>query len=219
MSKVARHRHERTLTLFSVAAALSFFFFGPLLTDLETGPLGLPQGAEVVAWYRAQAAPFFRRYMRADGRIVDVENGGITHSEGQAYAMQIAYFADDPVVFERVWAFTRRNLKRSDDLFAWRYSPERGVTDTNDATDADLIISATLALAARRWGREDYFEQAKRTAQTIGRRLLATYDGKVLLLPGVEGFGTGQPDSPVVNLSYYDFGAIDIVEQLAPRYR
>ncbi|MCF3932437.1 glycosyl hydrolase family 8 [Acuticoccus sp. M5D2P5] len=178
-----------------------------------------PMGPQFLHWYRGHFSAFRQRYMRIDGRIVDPENGGVTHSEAQAYGMLIAFIADEPVTFEQIWRFTKTNLRRPDDLFAWRYMPERGVTDWNNATDADLLIASTLALAAKRWNRGDYLSQAIRTAGTIGRKLLRYHEGQVLLMPAIEGFDRrSQPDGPVVNLSYYNFDALRVVGALAPRY-
>ncbi|MBJ3776546.1 hypothetical protein JCR33_12640 [Acuticoccus sp. 2012] len=157
--------------------------------------------------------------MKADGRIVDPENGNITHSESQAYGLLLSLFADEPVTFEQIWNFTKNHMLRADNLFAWRYTPGHGITDNNNATDADLIISSTLALAGRRWNRGDYLEQAIRTSEAIGKKLIRHHRGQLLLMPAEKGFGTrSQADGPVLNLSYYVFSALHISEALTPQY-
>jgi endo-1,4-beta-D-glucanase Y len=89
----------------------------------------------------------------AEGRVVDNANGGISHSEGQGYAMLIAERLDDRPTFETIWRWTQSNLLvRGDGLAAWRWSPETPhVADHNNATDGDLLIAWALAQASDRW--------------------------------------------------------------------
>ena len=46
------------------------------------------------------------RFVTSDGRVVDNANGGISHSEGQGYAMLIAERLDDRLTFETIWRWT-----------------------------------------------------------------------------------------------------------------
>ena len=116
-----------------------------------SGPFAQPLHPEFTRWYRSYFAEFKRAYIQADGSVIDPENGGITHSEGQAYGMLIALIADEPDTVERVWRFARIRLKRPDQLFSWKYVPGHSVVDVNNASDADVVIASTLALAADRW--------------------------------------------------------------------
>ncbi|MGX1307094.1 endo-1,4-beta-D-glucanase Y [Amorphus suaedae] len=185
--------------------------------DLYQGPVATQMSPEFYEWYRYQATPFFNRYMKPDGRIFDPENGGISHSESQAYGMAIAFAADAPETFDLVWSWTRDTLRNPDGLHAWKYDPYRGIVDRNNATDADLIIAAILSLAAKRWNRGDYLAYAAETARALGNAVLVEYRGQVVMLPGREGFlPPSQPDGPVVNLSYYHFDMMQIVADLAP---
>ena len=69
---------------------------------------------------------FCGRFLRPDGRVVDTSNGGISHSEGQGYAMLAAVRADDQGSFVRMLAWTLGNLKRREDnLCSWRYQPDQ----------------------------------------------------------------------------------------------
>ena len=43
----------------------------------------------------AEWAAYRRRFIRTDGRVVDIEKGGHTHSEGQGYGLLLAMRADD----------------------------------------------------------------------------------------------------------------------------
>src|SRR4051794_15125467 len=60
------------------------------------------------------------RYIR-DGRVISPDEGGITTSEGQSYAMLRAVWSGDRETFDSVWQWTRKHLQiRGDKLFAWK---------------------------------------------------------------------------------------------------
>ena len=81
------------------------------------------------------------------GRVVSHDEDGITTSEGQGYAMLRAVWSNDEETFERVWAWTKQNLRvRGDHLFAWKYKD--GVIDRNSATDADTDIALAFAFCS-----------------------------------------------------------------------
>ena len=50
----------------------------------------------LIAW-----TDFKSRHIQQDGRVVDNGNGGISHSEGQGYALVLAELAGDREVFDR----------------------------------------------------------------------------------------------------------------------
>jgi endoglucanase len=186
--------------------------FGRLPSWQEQSPLAvwLPQ-----AWYR-----YKRRFVRADGRVVDDANGGISHSEGQGYGMLLAAFAGDAKGFATIWRWTQQQLLvRPDGLAAWRWEPRSDphVTDSNDAADGDLLIAWALVEAADRWKEPNYREAARRIAHSIGEKLVQPSAFGPILMPATDGFGHGQqPDGPVVNLSYWVFPAFEALETVAP---
>ncbi|MDQ0313614.1 glycosyl hydrolase family 8 [Amorphus orientalis] len=222
MSRIPRLRSVVTsrLIAWAVAAVAVGSGLGPAplsAQDLYQGRVATRLSPEFYDWHRYQATPFFTRYMKPDGRIFDPENGGISHSESQAYGMAIAFAADAPETFDLVWEWTRKTLRNPDGLHAWKYDPYQGVVDRNNATDADLIIAAMLSLAAKRWNRGDYLAFAAETAQALGNAVLVDHQGYVVMLPGRQGFmPPSQPDGPVINLSYYHFDMMQIVADLAP---
>src|SRR6202165_1049809 len=64
------------------------------------------------------------RFVKSEGRVVDNAKGGISHSEGQGYAMLIAERLDDRPTFEAIWKWTQNNsLVRGDSLAAWGWRP------------------------------------------------------------------------------------------------
>lgn len=155
-------------------------------------------------------APFAARFLAPEGRIVDTGNGGISHSEGQGYGMVLAEAAGDRGSFERLWAWTDSHLARKDmRLFSWRYDPNAtpAVTDTNNATDGDLLIAWALLRAADRWGVSAYADASRQIRDAILRKLVKPVGSRVVLMPGLEGFLNG--GVATLNLSYYIWPALD----------
>lgn len=165
-------------------------------------------------------AAYKARFVGPDGRVVDDGNGGISHSEGQGYAMLLAVAADDRAAFDLVWAWTRAELMvRPDGLAAWKWDPAASprVSDPNNATDGDILIAWALAEAAEAWGEAAHRAAARRIARAVGRSMLVEHGGRLLLLPGADGFAPpARGDGPVVNLSYWVFPAFERLAELAP---
>ena len=96
------------------------------------------------AWRR-----YAERFLLPEGRIVDTGNKGISHSEGQGYGMLLAVAGGDRAAFDRLWGWTQRVLMvRGDGLAAWRWTPDGGVADRNNASDGDMLIAWALLRAA-----------------------------------------------------------------------
>lgn len=165
----------------------------------------------------AAAWPGYRQsHISPDGRVVDNGQGGISHSEGQAYAMLLSEAAGDRATFDRVWRWTRTHLKvRPDGLLAWRWDPAAGaVTDVNNATDGDLVAAWALLRAAARWDSPAYRLDAWRLLNAIIAGLVIDTPSGPVLLPGKEGF---VHDGVVtVNLSYWIFPALTHLGRLEP---
>jgi endoglucanase len=160
------------------------------------------------------------RFVTEEGRVVDDDNGSISHSEGQGYGMLLAVAAGDRASFETLWNWTDQELFiRKDGLAAWRWTPEAQprVTDTNDATDGDLLIAWALLRAAEKWNVPEWRVAAAKIADALARLAVKTVGGHRVLMPAVAGFDAGeQPDGPVVNLSYWIFPAIDELSTISP---
>lgn len=164
----------------------------------------------------AEWLAFKARFVSSDGRVIDTGNGGISHSEGQGYGLLLAESANDRATFERIWAWTAANLARKDvALLAWRFDPLKGVVDRNNATDGDLLTAYALQRAATRWRLPGLAAISQRIRADILARLVRRHGGRLLLLPGLEGFVFG--DSITVNPSYFVFPALDLFARLEPR--
>ena len=167
----------------------------------------LPACAQPAARIKAFWPTFRDRFVEPDGRVIDSFNKRITHSESQGWGMLFAAKAEDWPAFERIWNWTRTNLRWAGaPLFAWVWDPEaRRVKDPNDASDGDILIAWALALAAEARVRSDWASEARATMVAVRRLLTARLAGGLALLPGFYGFSGG--GVATVNLSYYVFPA------------
>ncbi|KRB59424.1 endoglucanase [Rhizobium sp. Root708] len=160
------------------------------------------------------------KFLDASGRIIDNANGGISHSEGQGYGLLLAYLANNPSDFEQIWYFTRTELLlRDDGLAVWKWDPTvtPHVTDTNNASDGDILIAYALAMAGSSWRKQNYLTAATKIAEALLSNVVVKSGGRTILLPGAEGFmAPGRKDGPVVNPSYLIFEAIPVMAVLAP---
>lgn len=138
-----------------------------------------------------------KRFIQADGRVIDWEARDRSTSEGQAYAMLRAVFADDPATFAIALKWAEDNLKRQDNnqkrldsLWAWQWGRDSagnwGILDPNIASDADIDAITALILASRRWQRPEYLTLARTKLKDLWNHATVTIpaDGKRYLLPG-----------------------------------
>jgi endo-1,4-beta-D-glucanase Y len=162
------------------------------------------------------------RFLTKEGRVVDDDSGSVSHSEGQGYGMLIAVTAGDRESFDKMLAWTERELfVRADRLAAWKWDPAASphVVDTNNATDGDLLIAWALQRAAKRWHSEEYLDRSVAILDALADAAIADSSYGKVLLPGAEGFREGeQPDGPVVNLSYWVFPALQELNGLSPKF-
>ncbi len=163
-------------------------------------------GSQGVNWH-----VFKQRFMADDGRIVDNGNGGVSHSEGQSYGLMLSQAAGDRAAFDTILGWTEAKLARPDvALYVWRYDPRAAnpVADRNNATDGDLLIAYALAKAANRWREPRYAARSRAIVDAIATRLVKRVGGRMLLLPGLNGFSTAARTT--VNPCYYVWPALDL---------
>ncbi len=171
----------------------------------------------LLSWPAANAAAthgtwadYRKRFMTADGRVIDTGNSDISHSESQGYGLLLALRHGDRDGFESIRRWTADNLMvRHDGLLAWSWGrrPDGtwAVIDYNNATDGDLLVAWALVEAGKRWQRDDYRTQGQALAREIQRLLKVGHQGNTLLLPGYYGFN--QPEGLVLNPAYFVFPA------------
>jgi len=187
---------------------LSMIFFLSSLIQLEAAVPG--------TW-----AGFKEQFVTPDGRVIDLYQQEISHSEGQGYAMLLAVAAGDRKTFDQLWQWTKKQLqvRKTDALHAWSWGKRvNGVTtiiDYNNATDGDICIAWALLLARSRWNIPDYENEARKIIASIQRYLLVERYGKTFLLPGYYGFT--RKDALIINPSYLVFPALKIFADYGDR--
>lgn len=184
-----------------------------VLAALGAFGLPLPAAAQARAFW-----PLFRdRFVTSEGRALDTGNGGVSHTEGQSYAMLFAEAAGDRESFERLWSWTDGHLSRPDmRLFSWRFDPRADppVADPNNATDGDLVIAWALMRAARRWDAPRHAATARDIRAAVAANLVVDAATGPVLLPGLNGF---RKDATVtLNPSYYVWPALDAFAAAEP---
>ena len=161
---------------------------------------------------------FKRRFIVGGIRVIDTGNNDVSHSESQGWGLLFAQDNDDREAFRKLWEWTAASLQRADGLFSWRYTPKTAdpVSDKNNAADGDILIAWALMLAARKWNEPHWLERAKRIQRAVLDKLANDAYGRLVLLPGEQGFVRG--NRRVINLSYYVWPAIhDFAEQPGDR--
>ena len=189
---------------------------------LTTGLAAAERPMPLAGFLKAPALwdAYKRSFVSPAGRVIDNANRGISHSEGQGYAMLIAVAADDRATFDLLWSWTRSSLLvRDDDLAAWRWDPAATphVTDRNDASDGDVLIAWALVEAGQAWSKPAYAVAGLRIMRALAATNLVETEDGLALLPGSSGFGArDRADGPVVNPSYYVFPAFARFADIAP---
>lgn len=164
----------------------------------------LPQWRDQADWQSYKEC-----FLHPDGRILDTGNGDISHSEGQGYGMILATAADDTATFHRLWHWTQENLqiRGEDDLLAWRWEPgSPHVSDTNNASDGDLLVAWALLRAAAIWQRPDYRAQAERLLTDLAEHAVKPGEQGPVLLPAAFGFELDEGYE--LNLAYWVYPAL-----------
>src|ERR1700722_2679385 len=164
-------------------------------------------------------AKYRDRFITEDGRVRDTGNRAVSHTEGQGWAMLFAEAFDDRASFDRIWKWTQQRLQRHDSaLFSWRWDPDNEqnpVADPNNASDGDILIAWALARAARHWRSVPYRREARRILADIRGKLIEKIGGRLVLIPGAEGFKT-KDGAWIVNLSYYIYPAFEEFRYIDP---
>lgn len=160
-------------------------------------------------WSRFKAA-----CMSRDGRIIDWQNGGRSHSEGQGYAMLLSLRINDRPAFDLAFSWSERNLGPG--LKAWSWGEKNGswgILSSNNATDGDMLHAWALFLAGERWNEPLYTREGAALLARIRERLIAC---ESVIIPGLEGFTDA--DGITVNPSYYIFPALEDFARFDPEY-
>ena len=191
----------------------------PPITDRTTAPEATISLKESWDAYR-------KRFIQGDGRIIDWEAEEKSTSEGQAYAMFRAVFADDRDSFDRTLKWSESNLQRRDaqgkpidSLWAWKWGKNASnqwvQLDPNFASDADIDACFALILASDRWNRPDYLALAKTKLKDLWDHSTVTRGDQTYLLPGPK-IAFQQGDRVTFNPSYLAPYAFRLFAQVDP---
>lgn len=182
-----------------------------LLISLISGCTGTSQALLVDSGWKDYKQAFVK-----SGAVQDTGNKGVSHSEGQGYAMLLAHAYGDQKSFEQLWQWTRKHLQtRQDKLFSWRWSESEGVTDPNNATDGDILIAWALLRAAESWSQDGYRKEAMAILSDIKLSLIVEQGDYQLLLPGEYGFD--KEEGYELNLAYWVFPALEHFQKVDPQ--
>lgn len=195
---------------------------------LPQTPLALSQSSPNQALLIESWQAYRDRFIQNDGRVIDREASDRTTSEGQAYAMWRAVLINDADTFERTYRWAEGNLAQRDasgqrqgSLWAWHWgrsdTGQWEILDPNFATDADIDAATALILAARRWNCPAYLEEARvKLADIWAQSVVELPDGTPQLLPGPATAFWNQPDTLILNPSYFSPYAYRLFAQIDP---
>lgn len=182
---------------------------------LGSGPTVLPMST---AEDQALAATrrFLDTYVDGDGRVVRIDQGYSTVSEGQAYAMLLSAAVGDRDTFDRVWAWTQTNLQRPDALLASDWQSGR-VADETPAPDADLDAARALLVAATRFDDTAYRAEGLRIGAAILDSETVEVNGEPVLVAGP----WARANPPTIDPSYFDPRAYSLLAAMSgdPRWQ
>jgi Glycosyl hydrolases family 8 len=208
-----------TLALMLGAMTNDVFAFGPTASKLprvDDVRLDSALARTARGIFRSMIEPY------ADGLVHRPfsEEPGDAVSEGQAYGMMVALYANDEAVFNRIWDAAEKNMWSDEaKLYNWRWGAKGGIIGTGMATDADQDIALMLLFADSlakkgKWKQHTstrgagYKERALEIIGTLWDK--AVVDGKFL----APGAGWGGRD--FVNPGYFSPASYKIFAQVDP---
>lgn len=151
-----------------------------------------------------EGAGGFRRVRRPNSFGAQVNS---TVSEGIAYGMELAVFADDQALFDDLWKYSQLWVN-ANGLMDWYINAEGTMRlGTGGATDSDEDIAWALVMAAEQWGGrgsldKDYLELAKEQIDRVWRFEVDKENGYVLR-PGDQFGGANLTNPSYFAPAYY----------------
>lgn len=141
---------------------------------------------------------FYKQKYVLNGRVISLDEQGITTSEGQSYAMLRAVWSNDRQTFTSVWNWTRQYLQvRPDKLFAWKWKGK--IVSFNSATDADTDIALALILASRRFSDPAFEKDALAILDSIWNKEILKIGPRYYVTAGNWAI---QEDYPPIHVGY-----------------
>ncbi len=174
-----------------------------------------------------KAWPFWEQYASSfispQGRVIDPDRNAMTTLEGQSYALFFSLVANDRATFDRLLAWTEKNLAGGDlgrqlPAWSWGTKPDgsMGIMDPNSASDADLWIAYSILEAGDLWKNPAYTQKGRALLSHIAHEEVATVPSiGPVLLPGKEGFHPTQNEW-LLNPSYFPLPVLMGAAHFAP---
>ncbi|MEW6683598.1 MAG: glycosyl hydrolase family 8 [Nitrospirota bacterium] len=157
---------------------------------------------------------FYRHTYIATGRVISLDEQGVTTSEGQGYAMLRAVWSNDRLTFASTWQWTKQHLQvRDDHLFAWKWKGQ--VLSANSATDADTDIALALILASRRFSEPAYEQEALAVLDSMWNKEIAKIGRQYYVTAGNWAV---HEDYPTIHVAYLAPYAYEIFASVDHRY-
>ncbi len=136
------------------------------------------------------------------GRVFFNSSGEVV-SEGIAYGMLLAAYADDKAVFDRLWRFYLKH-SNSNGIMHWKISVDDKVVGSGGATDAEEDAAMALIVAHYQWGSTgdiDYLNDARNLIDAIMRYEV---EPVTFRLKSGDGWGSSQVTNPsYLSPAYY----------------
>lgn len=143
--------------------------------------------------------------MYSGGRVVRIENGSDTVSEGIGYGMLASVYLNDQAVFNTLWDYAASHMN-GNGLMNWHYQSTGAIASDgmNGATDADEDMAWALLMAGAQWGNttRNYMQLAVTLINNIWNHEVDHAGGEVLK-PGDNFGGAGQTNPSYFAPSYY----------------
>ncbi len=148
---------------------------------------------------------YSKRFIQADGRVMDPQQKALTTSEGQSYALLRAVWQDDRDTFQRVLNWSRGNLQTrgTDQLFGFKWGQSSDgqwhLLDKGSASDADSDIALALLFAGKTWSDANYLKLGLEVLNSLWEKSVVIVNNKPYLTAG--DWAPAQ-DRPALNPSY-----------------
>ena len=141
-------------------------------SETATNPTQTPRDPVVAELLMPAWQAYRQKFITSAGRVTDLSANSVTTSEGQSYALLRAVWMDDEPTFDKVWAWTAKNLQRqSDKLFGWKWGTgdngKEGLLDRQTATEADQGRAFALRIGSEKWNRPEFATAAKQIIDDV----------------------------------------------------
>ena len=127
------------------------------------------------------------------------QDGYSTVSEGIAYGMLLAVYADDRTTFDGLWRYYK-NYMNNHGVMHWKISGDGTVIGSNGATDAEEDAAMALIVANNQWGSAGTINYLSDVLELIDNMMEYEVKKPSYILKAGDGWGDAQD---ITNPSYF----------------